>query len=69
MVAVRGAIILPVDMNVMHTYSRIVPAIDHNDPSDHIIIAHAITTKLPLVSKDTHFPDYIYQGLDLIPNI
>lgn len=62
-----GVKILPVDMKVMQTYSRIIPS--HTDPSDHIIIAHAITTGFTLVSKDTHFPEYVYQGLDLMPNI
>lgn len=52
------------------TYARlqINEAQDHNDPSDHIIIAQAITNRMPLISADTRFPFYIKQGLDLIPN-
>jgi PIN domain nuclease of toxin-antitoxin system len=35
-------------------------------PSDHIIISHAITERLPLISSDLKFPFYRKQGLDLI---
>jgi PIN domain nuclease of toxin-antitoxin system len=36
------------------------------DPSDHIIIAHAITERLTLLSSDEKFPFYRNQGLELI---
>ena len=39
---------------------------DHRDPSDHIIIAHAITEHLTLLSSDQKFAFYRSQGLDLI---
>ena len=32
----------------------------------HIIISHAITERMPLLSSDTRFPFYREQGLDLI---
>ena len=38
----------------------------HRDPSDHIIIAHAITERLTLLSCDQKFAFYRSQGLDLI---
>ena len=62
--------ILPVSKEHMRTYSRLsINNIDeHKDPSDHIIISHAITNKLPLISSDRRFPFYIKQGLDLIYN-
>ena len=41
---------------------------DHNDPSDHLIISHAITNRMPLISADTRFPWYRNQGLELIYN-
>ena len=41
---------------------------DHNDPSDHVIIAHAITEGLTLISSDEKFPFYVKQGLDLVLN-
>ncbi len=42
--------------------------LDHRDPSDHIIISHAMTLKMPLISSDTKFGFYAKQGLDLIIN-
>ena len=41
---------------------------EHNDPSDHLIISHAITNRLPLISADTRFPWHANQGLELIIN-
>ena len=54
----------------MQTYARleINEAQGHKDPSDHVIIAHAITEHLPLISSDTRFEFYRTQGLDLIFN-
>ena len=58
----------PVRRNVGYQYSRLTinEAEDHRDPSDHIIISHAITERMPLLSSDTRFPFYREQGLDLI---
>ncbi len=60
--------ILPLRENVAFTYSRLVlnDALNHYDPSDHIIISQAITEKIPLISSDLKFPFYREQGLDLI---
>ena len=65
-----GIRILQVDMEVMRTMSKLTinEAQEHNDPSDHVIIAHAMTLHLPLISSDTKFPFYRNQGLDLIYN-
>ena len=62
--------ILPVSKEHMKTYSKLsINSIDdHKDPSDHLIIAHAITNKIPLISSDRRFPYYTNQGLDLIFN-
>ena len=62
--------ILPVSKEQMKTYSKLsINHIDnHKDPSDHVIISHAITNKLPLISSDQRFPYYTEQGLDLIFN-
>lgn len=38
------------------------------DTSDHLIIAHAITEHLPLISSDGKFDFYCNQGLDFIFN-
>jgi PIN domain nuclease of toxin-antitoxin system len=60
--------ILPLREDVAFTYSRLVlnDALNHYDPSDHIIISQAITEKIPLISSDLKFPFYREQGLDLI---
>ena len=52
------------------TYSKlsINEAQEHYDPSDHVIISHAITNRIPLISADTRFPWYRNQGLELIFN-
>ena len=62
--------ILPVSKEHMKTYSKLsINSIDdHKDPSDHVIISHAITSKIPLISSDRRFPYYQKQGLDLIFN-
>ena len=62
--------ILPVRKEHIMTYARMTlnDAQGHKDPSDHVIIAHAITEGLPLISSDTRFPFYRSQGLELIVN-
>lgn len=62
--------ILPLKREHMATYARleINEAQGHKAPSDHVIIAHAITEHLPLISSDTRFDFYRKQGLDLIFN-
>ena len=59
---------LPVRRNVGYQYSRLTinEAEDHHDPSDHMIISHAITERMPLLSSDEKFPFYRNQGLELI---
>ena len=60
--------ILPISERTMFTYSRLTlnEAQDHRDPSDHVIIAHAITEHLTLLSSDHKFGFYRSQGLDLL---
>lgn len=62
--------IVNMDMNTMRTMAKldINTAEGHNDPSDHVIIAQAITMRLPLISSDRKFPFYQSQGLELICN-
>ncbi len=63
-----GIEILPLRRDVGYTYSRLIlnEAQEHWDPSDHIIISHAITEHLTLLSSDQKFSFYRNQGLDLI---
>ncbi len=62
--------ILPVDINVVQRMAQlqINDAENHYDPSDHIIIAHAMTVGMPLISSDRKFPFYCSQGLNLVTN-
>ncbi|MBO4665770.1 MAG: type II toxin-antitoxin system VapC family toxin [Paludibacteraceae bacterium] len=61
-----GFQILPLTPDVMYKYGKM--NLYHNDPSDHVIIAQAITMKMPLISDDNRFPDYRKEGLELIEN-
>ena len=65
-----GITVLPLDEQVMQTYSRLQrnEAQGHKDPSDHVIISHAISLGIPLISSDTRFSFYTKQGLELIFN-
>lgn len=49
-----GIEFLPLRRDTAFTYANLVinEADDHKDPSDHIIIAHAITERLTLISSD-----------------
>ena len=62
--------ILPIKKEHLETYARLQlnEAQGHKDPSDHMIIAQAITEHLPLISSDSRFLFYQNQGLDLIFN-
>lgn len=62
--------ILPICEEHIRTYAKLTinEAQGHFDPSDHIIIAHAITEKMPLVSSDHKFDFYISQDLQYICN-
>jgi len=63
-----GIEILPLRRDTVFTYAdlQLNEEQDHRDPSDHIIIAHAITERLTLLSSDEKFPFYRNQGLELI---
>ncbi|MBQ7427959.1 MAG: type II toxin-antitoxin system VapC family toxin [Prevotella sp.] len=63
-----GVEVLPITRDVVATYTRLRLNLDddHKDPSDHIIISHAITNHMTLISSDEKFPFYRNQGLDLI---
>ena len=63
-----GIEFLPLRRDTAFTYANLIinEAQEHYDPSDHIIIAHAITEKLTLLSSDHKLPFYRSQGLELI---
>ena len=63
-----GIEFLPLRRDTAFTYAdlRLNEEQDHRDPSDHVIIAHAITERLTLLSSDQKFAFYRNQGLDLL---
>ncbi|MDR3184454.1 MAG: type II toxin-antitoxin system VapC family toxin [Prevotellaceae bacterium] len=50
------------------TFAGLEPVKGHADPSDRMIIAQAITEKIPLISSDAKFKHYCRQNLDFIFN-
>ena len=52
----------------LKTYSSLSIVDDHKDMNDHSIIAQAISDKIPLISSDSKFKEYIPQGLNFIYN-
>ena len=62
--------ILPFQREHLQTYARLRANVaqGHKDPFDHMIISHAITEHIPLISSDRRFPFYRRQGLRLIYN-
>jgi PIN domain nuclease of toxin-antitoxin system len=50
------------------TMARLELVPKHNDPTDHLIIAQAITEKIPLISSDRKFEQYRKQKLNFIYN-
>ena len=60
--------VLPLRLHIGSTYAHLQLNVEmnHYDPSDHIIISHAITERIPLLSSDRKFPFYRSQGLQLI---
>lgn len=69
-VEAQGFRVLYLHKEHYETYAKlqINEAQEHYDPSDHLIIAHAITNGIPLISDDSKFPFYRKQGLELIEN-
>jgi PIN domain nuclease of toxin-antitoxin system len=50
------------------TYAELATAEKHKDPNDHMIIAQAISDKIPLISSDRIFENYRHQGLNFVYN-
>jgi len=63
-----GFIVKYIAKEHLQTLAKLENVENHNDPSDRLIIAQAITEKIPLISSDSKFPKYRKQGLDFIPN-
>jgi PIN domain nuclease of toxin-antitoxin system len=52
----------------LKTLAKLTPVKGHNDHCDHLIISHAITEKIPIISHDLAFEKYKNQGLKLVSN-
>ena len=50
----------------LQTFAKLDLVEGHNDPNDRLIIAQALTEKMPLISSDRKFPKYRKMGLELI---
>jgi PIN domain nuclease of toxin-antitoxin system len=64
-----GYIINYVKKEHLRTLATLDPVAGHNDPSDRLIIAQAITEDLPLISSDRKFERYRTQRLDFVFNL
>jgi len=52
----------------LRTLARLPLFPDHKDPTDRIIVAQAITEKIPIISSDRKFHNYVKHGLDFVFN-
>ena len=63
-----GIEIKPFTKRHVTTYADLYAVEDHKDPNDHMIIAQAVSEKIPVISSDQKFKFYENQGLQLIFN-
>jgi len=60
--------IAPMNKHHLLQYAALETVTGHKDPNDHIIIAQAISDKIPIISSDRMFKQYVGQGLKFIYN-
>jgi len=60
--------IVPMNKHHLKQYAALETATGHKDPNDHIIIAQAISDKIPIISSDRMFKEYTKQGLEFVFN-
>ena len=63
-----GIEIMPMNKYHLLQYAALDIASGHKDPNDHIIIAQAISDKIPIISSDRKFKEYVRQGLEFVFN-
>ena len=63
-----GIEIIPVNKRHLFRYAALEAVEGHKDPNDHILIAQAISDKIPIISSDHKFKEYKGQGLSLVFN-
>ncbi|MGM9746033.1 MAG: PIN domain-containing protein [Paludibacteraceae bacterium] len=60
--------IKPIQKQHLQTLTELPLYTNHTDPNDRLIIAQAISDKLPLISSDLKFALYTKNKLDFIKN-
>ena len=63
-----GIEIVPMNRQHLLRYAELETVAGHKDPNDHIIIAQSISDKIPIISSDQKFKEYISQGLNFVFN-
>ena len=63
-----GIEIKPLNRYHLLQYAALETTKGHKDPNDHIIISQAISDKIPIISSDRKFKEYIGQGLGFVFN-
>ena len=63
-----GIEIVPVNKRHLLRYAGLEAVEGHKDPNDHILIAQAISDKIPIISSDHKFKEYKGQELSLVFN-
>ena len=65
----NGIEVMYVNKNDLKSYEKLETSSDKNkDPIDHQIVAHAISSKMSLISSDRLLNYYTKQGLKLVEN-
>ncbi len=67
-IAEAGIEIVPVDKRNLQKYSELPLYDDHRDPNDRLIVAQAISDRVPLVSSDRKLARYARHGLEFVFN-
>ena len=63
-----GITIVPINEKNLETYANLPLYDGHTDPNDRLIIAQAISDKLPLISSDLKFALYTKNKLLFVRN-
>lgn len=63
-----GVDIVPVGVPHLRELGRLPLFADHRDPNDRLIVAQAISDRMPLISSDRKFERYRRHGLDFMYN-
>ena len=63
-----GIEIVPMNKYHLLQYADLEVISGHKDPNDHIIISQAISDKIPIISSDNKFKEYVAQGLEFVLN-